>query len=99
MGAVEAALEQARAAGRPSLVSYVTAGIRADWTGLLAAMIEAGADAVEIGLPFSDPMLDGPVIQQASQAAIGRGAHTDAILAELAEARPRLQAAGPAGCR
>ena len=41
-------------------------------------MIEAGADAVEIGLPFSDPMLDGPVIQQASAAAIARGATTDA---------------------
>ena len=41
--------------GRPSLVTYVTGGIREDWTDLLAAMIEAGADAVEIGLPFSDP--------------------------------------------
>jgi tryptophan synthase alpha chain len=52
-------------------------------------MIEAGADAVEIGLPFSDPMLDGPVIQQASGTAIGRGANTTAILAELRRARPR----------
>jgi tryptophan synthase alpha chain len=82
-------LDRARAAGRPSLVSYVTAGVRADWTDLLAAMIEAGADAVEIGLPFSDPMLDGPVIQQASGTAIGRGANTTAILAELRRARPR----------
>ena len=64
MSGVQAVLERARAAGRPSLVSYVTAGIRPDWTDLLAAMIEAGADAVEVGLPFSDPMLDGPVIQQ-----------------------------------
>jgi tryptophan synthase alpha chain len=82
-------LGQARAAGRPSLVTYVTAGIRADWTDLLAAMIEGGADAVEIGLPFSDPMLDGPVIQQASDTALGRGANTHAILAELRRARPR----------
>ena len=89
MGRVETVLDRARAAGRPSLVSYVTAGIRADWTGLLAAMIEAGADAVEIGLPFSDPMLDGPVIQQASGTAISRGANTTAILAELRRARPR----------
>ena len=72
----------------------MTAGIRADWIDLLAAMIEAGADAVEVGLPFSDPMLDGPVIQQASRAAIARGAHTDSILAELAQAGPRLQEAG-----
>lgn len=89
MSRVQTVLERARGAGRPSLVSYVTAGIRADWTDLLAAMIEAGADAVEIGLPFSDPMLDGPVIQQASGAAIGRGANTTAILAELRQARPR----------
>jgi tryptophan synthase alpha chain len=91
-GRVETVLGRARTAGRPSLVSYVTAGVRADWTGLLAAMIEAGADAVEIGLPFSDPMLDGPVIQQASGTAISRGANTTAILAELRRARPR---AGP----
>ena len=97
MGAVETVLGQARAAGRPSLVTYVTAGIRADWTDLLAAMIEAGADAVEIGLPFSDPMLDGPVIQQASARAIARGAHTAGLLAELDQARPRLAAAGGGG--
>jgi tryptophan synthase alpha chain len=88
-GRVETVLDRARAAGRPSLVSYVTAGVRADWTDLLAAMTEAGADAVEIGLPFSDPMLDGPVIQQASGTAISRGANTTAILAELRRARPR----------
>ena len=89
MAAVETVLGQARAAGRPSLVTYVTAGIRADWTSLLAAMIDAGADAVEIGLPFSDPMLDGPVIQQASETALARGANTTAILSELRRARPR----------
>lgn len=96
MSQVQTVLERARAAGRPSLVSYVTAGIRADWTDLLAAMIEAGADAVEIGLPFSDPMLDGPVIQQASGTAISRGANTTAILAELRRARPRAGRDGEA---
>ena len=86
MAAVETALDQARAAGRPSLVAYVTGGIREDWTDLLAAMIEAGADAVEIGLPFSDPMLDGYTIQQASNAAISRGATMAGILGQLSEA-------------
>ncbi len=83
MAAVEAALGAARSAGRPILVTYVTGGIRDDWTDLLGAMIDAGADAVEIGLPFSDPMLDGPIIQRASAAAIARGATTAAILARL----------------
>ena len=88
MAAVETVLGAARAAGRPSLVGYVTGGIRAGWTDLLAAMIGAGADAVEIGLPFSDPMLDGPVIQRASEAALARGASPDRILAELRAAGP-----------
>lgn len=88
MGAVETALGAARAAGRPSLVGYLTGGIRADWTDLLAAIIDAGADAVEIGLPFSDPMLDGPVIQRASEAALARGASPARILAELRAAGP-----------
>jgi len=86
MAAVEAALGAVRDAGRPILVTYVTGGIRDDWTDLLAAMIDAGADAVEIGLPFSDPMLDGPIIQQASAAAIDRGATPAAILARLGSA-------------
>lgn len=83
MAAVETALAGIRAAGRRSLVTYVTGGIRDDWTALLDAMTGAGADAVEIGLPFSDPMLDGPEIQEASSAAIGRGATLPGILAEL----------------
>ena len=49
-------------------------------------MIEAGADAVEIGLPFSDPMLDCRTIQQASAAAISRGASTAGILGQLSAA-------------
>jgi tryptophan synthase alpha chain len=83
MAAVETALRAARAAGRPILITYVTAGIRDHWTDLLTAMIDAGADAVEIGLPFSDPMLDGVTIQEASTDAIARGASTRSILAQL----------------
>lgn len=86
MAAVETALAGIRAAGRPSLVTYVTGGIRDDWTDLLVAMSDAGADAVEIGLPFSDPMLDGPVIQLASSTAIARGATCSGILAQLRRA-------------
>ena len=88
MAAVETTLSAARAQGRPILVGYLTGGVRADWTDLLAAIIDAGADAVEIGLPFSDPMLDGPVIQRASAAALDRGATTASILAGLRAAGP-----------
>jgi tryptophan synthase alpha chain len=89
VAAVETVLSAARAAGRPALVTYVTGGIRPDWTGVLTAMIDAGADAVEIGMPFSDPMLDGPVIQEASHRAIARGATTEAILGELGDVDTR----------
>lgn len=83
MAAVETVLGHARAAGRPALITYVTAGIRADWLDLLRVMIDAGADAVEIGLPFSDPMLDGPAIQQASSTAISRGTTLASTLSQL----------------
>ncbi len=83
MAAVETALREARAAGRPSLVTYVTGGVRDDWTDLLAAMADAGADAIEIGLPFSDPVLDGRTIQQACTTALSRGASVAGILHQL----------------
>jgi len=70
-------------AGRPLLVPYVTGGITPDWTDYLLAYQEAGADAIEVGLPFSDPMLDGATIQQASDRALARGATPDSILDDL----------------
>ena len=73
-----------RAAGRKLLVPYVTGGITADWTSYLLAYQAAGADAIEVGLPFSDPTLDGVTIQEASDRALGRGAAVEGILADLA---------------
>lgn len=69
-----------------TLIPYVTGGITENWTDYLTAYAECGADAIEIGLPFSDPMLDGVTIQQASDRALARGATVDGILAELAAA-------------
>lgn len=83
-GRLEAALRAARARGRKLLVPYVTGGLRDDWTDAIAAMAAAGADAVEIGVPFSDPVMDGPTIQEASARALGRGATPTSVLAELA---------------
>ena len=72
------------------LYPYLTGGITEDWTDYLLAYQEAGADAIEIGLPFSDPMLDGTTIQQASDRALRRGTTIDAILADLAAVRDRI---------
>jgi tryptophan synthase alpha chain len=80
---LEATLRAKCQAGRKLLVPYVTGGLRPDWTDLLLAMAEAGADAIEVGLAFSDPMMDGPTIQEASRIALERGATVPGVLAEL----------------
>ena len=61
-----------RAAGRKALIPYVTAGDPAPGitVPLMQAMAAAGADVIELGVPFSDPMADGPVIQRASERAL-----------------------------
>jgi tryptophan synthase alpha chain len=66
------------------LMPYITAGVRPDWTAYLTAFSDAGADLIEVGLPFSDPTVDGPTIQEASDAALARGATPASVLAELA---------------
>lgn len=81
--ALEPWLRARRDAGAKLLVTYMTGGLTADWVEYLQAMVEAGADAVEIGIPFSDPMLDGPTIQEASVGALSRGATVESILAEV----------------
>ncbi len=70
---------------------YLTGGITPDWIDYLLAYQEAGADAVEIGLPFSDPMMDGATIQQASDQALRRGVTVASILADLTAARDRIR--------
>lgn len=79
-----------RAAGRRALVCYVTAGHPDPdrSLALLRGLEDAGADVVELGVPFSDPMADGPVIQASSQRAIDHGVTFNRVL-ELAE-RARL---------
>jgi tryptophan synthase alpha chain len=69
------------------LMPYITAGVRPDWTDCLTAFTRAGADLIEVGLPFSDPTVDGPTIQEASDAALARGATPASVLAELAAIR------------
>lgn len=72
--ALEPALPAAVSRGRKLLVTYVTGGIRPDWVELLVAMVDAGADVVEVGVPFSDPVMDGPTIQESAIAALRNGA-------------------------
>ena len=79
------------AEGRPALVTFVPAGWPEldDTVRLVEAALEGGADAMEIGLPFSDPLGDGPVNQQAYEEAIRGGCNTDTVFAAVAELRAR----------
>lgn len=87
---VELALRAARDRGRKLLVPYVTGGLRPDWVALVEVMADAGADAVEVGLPFSDPMMDGPTIQEASMRALRRGTTPPSVLADLRDLDARV---------
>lgn len=84
-GRLEEELRRKRDAGRKLLVPYITGGYPG-WQDAVRAAAANGADAVEIGIPFSDPVMDGPVIQQASQASLDGGATPISIL----DAVPRL---------
>jgi tryptophan synthase alpha chain len=80
---LESALRSARDGGRKLLVPYITGGLGPDWLDCVRAAADAGADAIEIGIPFSDPVMDGPVIQEASEAALRAGATPQSILTAL----------------
>ena len=82
-GALESALRDARAQGRKLLVPYITGGLGTDWCDTLRAVAAAGADAIEIGIPFSDPVMDGPTIQRASDMALRAGATPQSIFDAL----------------
>ncbi len=75
--------------GRAVLIPYVAAGdpLVASTPALMHALAAAGADVIELGVPFSDPMADGPVIQQAGERAIAAGVSLDAVLGIVAEFR------------
>jgi len=83
---LEAALRARRDAGAKLLVPYVMGGMTEDWVEVLQAVVASGADAVEVGIPFSDPMMDGPVIQQASLLALGRRTTPQAVIDGVAGA-------------
>lgn len=85
------ALSRARAEGRAAVLGYVTAGdpSLAATPELLVAMAEGGCDVLEVGVPFSDPTADGPVIQRASERALRAGATVRGVLAAVREARAR----------
>ena len=80
-----------KSAGRTGLIPFVTAGD--PWpehvVALMHALVDSGADVIELGVPFSDPMADGPVIQHASERALDKGVGLGDVLRWVAEFRRR----------
>jgi tryptophan synthase alpha chain len=94
VAAVDAAFAAARAEGRAALVVYLPAGYpdMATSRACLEAAAESGADVLEVGFPFSDPIMDGPTIQAASQHALDLGYRVDDDLAMCAELSANVDA-------
>ncbi len=92
MSRLASTFEQLRAGRSPGLVTYVTAGDPdlARSRSVLLALSRAGADVIEIGVPFSDPIADGPVIQRASERALAAGSHLNAALDLVASVRREM---------
>ncbi|HEU4400846.1 MAG TPA: tryptophan synthase subunit alpha [Candidatus Polarisedimenticolia bacterium] len=86
-GRIGAAFERARQEGRPALIPYVTAGDPDLVTtrAIVGALRRAGADVVEIGVPFSDPIADGPVNQRAAERALRQGVGLRSVLGLIAD--------------
>jgi len=82
-GRLQSTLSEVRDAGRKCLVPYITGGLGDNWLASLSAVIDGGADACEIGIPFSDPVMDGPVIQEANDIALASGVTPQSIAGDL----------------
>lgn len=89
MSRIANTLDALKAQGRTALIPYVTAGFPfADVTPeLMHAMVDAGASIIELGVPFSDPMADGPVIQKAGEKALALGVGTAQVLSMVRQFR------------
>jgi len=86
MGALELALRAVRDGGGHAFVPYVTGGFPGVDAALLRALADAGADAIEVGIPHSDPIMDGGVIQEASRIALEQGTRPSDVLDTIGEA-------------
>lgn len=91
MSRIKPTLDALKAQGRTALIPYVTAGFPyANITpDLMHAMVDAGADIIELGVPFSDPMADGPVIQRAGEKALTLGIGTSQVLSMVTAFRTK----------
>ena len=95
MKSMTAAIDAARAEGRSALIGYLPVGYPSveGSCRAIAAMVEAGVDGVEVGLPYSDPSMDGPTVQEAAEAALQRGVRVRDVFKGV---RAAVEAGAPA---
>jgi tryptophan synthase alpha chain len=93
MNKVRATLDQLKRQKKTAFVPYVTYGYpdRATFKKIVCALDESGVDIIEVGMPFSDPIADGPVIQKSSQVALKHGATLKGLLADLKELKKTVK--------
>jgi len=91
MSRITGRFEKLKAAGRKALIPYITAGdpLPSSTVPLLHGLVEAGSDILEIGVPFSDPMADGPAIQRASERALKHGVGLADVLGLVTDFRTK----------
>jgi len=91
MSRIAGRFAELKAAGRKALIPYVTAGdpLPASTVPILHGMVEAGGDILEIGVPFSDPMADGPAIQRSSERALKNGVGLSDVLSIVVQFRKK----------
>ena len=93
MSKIKATFERLQAQGRKALIPFITAGDPdpALTVPLMHTLVKAGADIIELGIPFSDPMADGPTIQRASERALLKGTSLRNVLQMVADFRKEDQ--------
>jgi len=94
MSRLESTFASLRAESKPGLVTYITAGdpTLPKTRGVLQALDRAGADVIEVGVPFSDPLADGPVIQRATERALASHTTLSGVLDLIGEVRSSIRA-------
>ena len=92
--AIDQVFDRLRGSGRCAFIPYLTGGFpdRATCVDILVALGNSGADIIEVGIPFSDPLADGPAIQWASRKALDNGMTVRGVFELVREARPRVAA-------
>ncbi len=94
MGKIRDKFNELKKQGKKAFIPYLTFGFPdiKTWESLMLTLDSAGADFIEVGIPFSDPIADGPIIQHSSNIALEKGANTQNLFESLKKVKPKIKA-------